>query len=146
MFHWFVFSSCLFFTETTFKSTNFTEGNNLDLTCSLTPGSFSNVTLSKVKKDTVEVMAVFMSNGSTDVRTDHANNVNVIIEELEVTMLTLTLIKADCDDKGVYRCSHDNGQMSEDVAKIVSMLILYYYVYLYQLFISVLCYIQLKKL
>ena len=80
------------------------------MTCYMTPGSYTTVTLSKVKDtDTSEVLAVFHNDGSTDVVVDRETTTNRVAEQ-GVSMMTLTLINAGCDDTGTYTCSHDNGQ------------------------------------
>ena len=105
--------------ETTFHSKKFIEGNNIDLRCSLTFGSFSTITLSKVKSDELELLAAFNSNGSTKVFTRVESRTNRE-EEQGLTLFTLTLINGGCNDRGTYRCSHDNGQMSEGAVDIIS--------------------------
>ena len=107
------------FTETSFRPVQFTEGKDLYLSCSVTSGSYSTITLSKVNIDSVEVMAVFNSDGTTKVMTAR-NSSTERHQNLGLTLMALTLVKAGCEDIGIYRCSHDNGQMSEGRVEISS--------------------------
>ena len=109
-----------FFAETTFKSVVFTDGSDLDLSCSLTSGAYSTITLSKVKVDGLEVLAIFRSNGSTEINTRKLSNTSRVEDQGE-TFLTLTLMEAGCDDNATYRCSHVSGQISEGHAIVNSM-------------------------
>ena len=109
------------FSGTDFKSLVFTDGNALSLTCAVTFGSYSTITLSKVKGNDIEVMATFRSDGSTDVDTTRESRTSRQPLPLEgVTLMMLNLTKAGCEDRGIYRCSHDNGQMSEGNVDIIS--------------------------
>ena len=108
--------------ETSFNSVQFTEGGSLDLSCSVTSGSYDTITLSKVKGDTAEVMAIFSVDGSTDVKT--SEGVASRQEQPEVKVMTLTLSNAGCRNNGSYSCTHDNGQTATGKAIIESIFLL----------------------
>ena len=64
-----VLTLCFVITEVSFEDTQFLEGIDLLLTCSIGTGSYSSVSLLRVNDDNPEdVLAVFNSDGSTDIR------------------------------------------------------------------------------
>ena len=80
-------------------------------------------------------MVRFLSNGTNvvapQILQQNSKTIAVNREELQgQTLLTLTVFKAGCDDSGVYRCYHDNGQMSQGQALIISKFVVYIHVHL----------------
>ena len=88
----------------------------------MTVGSYAAITVSRVNAGSVDIMAVFNNNGTTDVRTKRDSYTDRVADQ-GLVLMTLSLIGAGCDDIGKYRCSHDNGQMSEGEAEIISKFI-----------------------
>ena len=110
-----------FFSEVTFQSKSFIEKDDLDLFCSVSEGSYSNVTLLKVtgQGQTETVMAVMRSDGTAQVVTDRDGGASVVTRGTG-DEFTLTLADGRCGDDGTYACRHDNGQTSFGQVSITS--------------------------
>ena len=114
------------FSETVFEPKTFVENDDLDLSCSISEGSYSTVTLLKVTQGddaeaTEAVMAVYRSDGTSQVLTDKPHSLSVVARQADTLMrLTLTLRDAGCGDNGTYACRHDNGQTSVGEVSITS--------------------------
>ena len=104
----------IFTSETSFVSTDFSQGGDLHLNCSVTTGTYSAITVSKVQGQgqAVEVLAVFHGNGSTEIKAGGSRSSASRVMNQGVTFMTLTLTNTNCGDEGRYTCSHDNGQTS----------------------------------
>ena len=100
---------------------NFTDGNDLDLTCAISQGNYSTVTLLKVSGQTEEELVVHAADGSVTVKASRESAADVTAATgSSPRMLRFTLIGAGCEDKGMYACRHDNGQTSFAEASIHS--------------------------
>ena len=104
--------------ETKFVPTTFVEGRNLKLTCTISAGSYSSVTLLKVTGDGSVSLAVFNNNGTNQVLTPRGT-VSYSFADSGLN-LHLDLDNAGCHDNGTYACRHDNTQTSYGDATITS--------------------------
>lgn len=95
---------------------DFHEFSPLELTCSLTMGNYSSVTLLKIADDNTELpFVVFYPNGSNEIVASQ-NGTVARFTYTNSSVLMFTIERAACDDEGTYACRHDNGQTSmEDI-------------------------------
>ena len=92
------------------------EGERLEITCSLTPGSYAAIGVHRRVGDTDQPIVSFFRNGTDAILSQRVTSTVRRLVGSETHMVTL-LDQVSCSVAGEYKCKHDNGQ--QDTAAII---------------------------
>ncbi|GFR89763.1 hypothetical protein ElyMa_000801500, partial [Elysia marginata] len=96
------------------------EGERLEVTCSLTPGSYASIGVYRLVGDKEQPIVTFFRNGTDAILSERVTSTVRRLVGSATHMVTL-LDQVSCTVAGEYVCKHDNGQQHSAETKVFAL-------------------------